>query len=202
MVITSDGKTHGNPRFFHRDEKKLARAQRTLSKKKKGSQDRAKARVKVARVHARITDRRRDFQHKLSTQLIRENQTICIESLQVKNMLKNHSLAKSICDVGWGEFVRQLEYKAEWYGRSLIKIDKFYPSSKRCSNCGYVLESLTLDVREWACPECGAHHDRDINAANNVLAAGLAVAACGESVRPGRVKVQPGTARRSRKASR
>ena len=202
MVITSDGKTHGNPRFFHRDEKKLARAQRTLSKKKKGSQNRAKARVKVARVHARITDRRRDFQHKLSTQLIRENQTICIESLQVKNMLKNHSLAKSICDVGWGEFVRQLEYKAEWYGRSLIKIDKFYPSSKRCSNCGYVLESLTLDVREWACPECGAHHDRDINAANNVLAAGLAVAACGESVRPGRVKVQPGTARRSRKASR
>jgi len=122
--------------------------------------------------------------------------------LQVKNMLKNHSLAKYISDVGWGEFVRQVEYKAEWYGRRLIKIDKFYPSSKRCSHCGHVLESLSLDIREWICPECGAHHDRDINAAKNVLAAGLAVAACGESVRPGRVQVQPGMTRRSRKASR
>jgi putative transposase len=202
MVVTSEGHTHGNPRFFHKDEKKLARAQRTLSKKKKGSKNRAKARVRVARIHARTADRRRDYQHKLSTQLIRENQTICIESLQVKNMLRNHSLAKSISDVGWGEFVRQLEYKAQWYGRRLIKIDKFYPSSKRCSSCGHVLESLSLDVREWVCPECGAHHDRDINAANNVLAAGLAVAACGESVRPGRVKVQPGMTRRSRKTSR
>ncbi len=117
-------------------------------------------------------------------------------------MLKNHSLAKSISDVGWGEFVRQLEYKAQWYGRRLIEIDKFYPSSKRCSNCGHVLETLSLDIREWVCSECGAHHDRDINAANNVLAAGLAVAACGESVRPGRVKDQPGMTRRSRKTSR
>ncbi len=202
MVIASDGQTYGNLKFFHKDEKKLARAQRRLAKKKKGSKNRAKARLKVARLHARIRDRRRDYQHKLSTKLIRENQTICVESLQVKNMVKNHCLAKAISDVGWSEFVRQLEYKAAWYGRLLVKIDKWYPSSKRCFDCGHLLDSLTLDVRSWTCPACGVHHDRDINAAQNILAAGLAVTACGESVRPGRVKAQPGTTRRSRKPSR
>ncbi len=201
MVITSDGHTHGNPKFFHQDEKKLARAQRRLSKKKKGSKNRAKARLKVARIHARIRDRRRDYQHKLSTQLIRENQTVCVESLQVKNLVKNHCLAKAISDVGWSEFVRQLEYKAAWYGRTLVKIDKFYPSSKRCFDCGHVLSSLTLDVRSWTCPACGVVHDRDINAAKNILAAGLAVTACGESVRPGRVKARSGNSPRSRKPS-
>ncbi len=201
MVITSDGHTCGNPKFFHKDEKKLARAQRRLSKKQKGSKNRAKARLKVARIHARISDRRRDYQHQLSTQLIRENQTICVESLQVKHMVQNHSLAKAISDVGWSEFVRQLEYKATWYGRTLVKIDKFYPSSKRCFDCGHILDSLTLDVRSWTCPACGIAHDRDINAAKNILAAGLAVTACGESVRPGRVKAQLGTTRRSRKPS-
>jgi len=110
-------------------------------------------------------------------------------------------LAKAISDVGWGEFVRQLEYKAEWYGRTLVRIDKWYPSSKRCFDCGHILDSLTLDVREWTCPECGVVHDRDINAAKNVLAAGLAVAACGEAVRPGAVKTKPGKPQRSRKAS-
>ncbi len=201
MVITSDGHTSGNPKFFHKDEKKLARAQRSLAKKKKGSKNRAKARVKVARLHARIRDRRRDYQHKLSTKLIRENQTICVESLHVKNMVKNPSLAKAISDVGWSEFVRQLEYKAAWYGRTLVKIDKWYPSSKRCFDCGHLLDSLTLDVRSWTCPECGTVHDRDVNAAQNILAAGLAVTACGESVRPGRVKTQPGKTPRSRKSS-
>jgi putative transposase len=135
MVITSDGQTYGNPQFFHKEEKKLARAQRRLAKKKKGSKNRAKARVKVARLHTRIRDRRRDYQQKLSTKLIRENQTICVESLQVKHMVKNHCLAKAISDVGWSEFVRQLEYKATWYGRTLVKIDKWYPSSKRCFDC-------------------------------------------------------------------
>ncbi len=202
MVITSDGHTYGNPKFFHKDEKKLARAQRRLAKKKKGSKNRAKARLKVARIPARISDRRRDYQHKLSTRLIRENQVICVESLQVKNLVKNHCLAKAISDVGWSEFVRQLEYKAAWYERTLVKIDKFYPSSKRCFDCGHVLDSLTLDVRCWTCPECGVVHDRDINAARNILAAGQAVTACGESVRPGRVKAQPGATRRSRKPSR
>jgi len=119
--------------------------------------------------------------------------------LAVKNLVKNEKLAKAISDVGWAEFVSQLEYKAQWYGRTLIKIDRFYPSSKRCSQCGHVLDSLSLDVRAWTCPECGTIHDRDINAAKNVLAAGLAVHACGEAVRPGAVKTRPGTPRRSRK---
>jgi putative transposase len=195
MVITSDGQTHGNPKFFAKEEKKLARAQRTLSKKKKGSKNRAKARKKVAKIHARIADRRRDYQQKLSTSIIRENQVVCVESLQVKNMVQNHSLAKAISDVGWGEFVRQLEYKARWYGRTLVKINKWYPSSKRCHDCGHILDSLSLDIRHWVCPECGVAHDRDLNAARNILAAGLAVAAFGESVRPGRAKARTGKTR-------
>ncbi len=195
MVITSDGEHVGNPRYFRKDEKKLAKAQRRHAKKKKGSKNSSKARLKVAKAHAKIADRRRDYQHKLSTRIVHENQVICIESLQVKNMVKNHSLASSISDVGWSEFTRQLEYKAEWYGRTLIKIDKWYPSSKRCHCCGHVLDSLSLDERFWMCPECKAFHDRDINAAKNVLAAGLAVSACGEAVRPGRAKALSGRAR-------
>src|SRR3989440_13000327 len=200
MVITSDGQTHGNPKFAARDEKKLAKAQRRLAKKKKGSKNRAKARLKVARFHKKIADRRRDYQHKLSTEIIRENQIVCVESLHVKNMVKNHTLAKAISDVGWSEFVRQLEYKAKWYGRTFVKIDKWYPSSKRCFDCGHVLDSLPLDIRFWTCLECGVQHDRDINAACNILAAGLAVAACGEAVRPGAGKTNHGRVPRSRKA--
>src|SRR6266702_2565591 len=202
MVITSDGHTSGNPKFFAQDEKKLAKAQRRHAKKQKGSQNRRKAQLKVARIHARIADKRRDYQHKLSTQVIRENQVVCVESLHVKNMVQNHTLAKAISDVGWSEFVRQLAYKAEWYGRTLIKIDTWYPSSKRCFACGHILDSLTLDIRHWTCPECGVQHDRDINAAKNVLAAGLAVRACGEAVRPGRAKAQSGKPQRSRKPSK
>jgi len=202
MVITSDGHTFGNPKFFAKDEKKLAKAQRRHAKKKKGSKNRAKAKLKVARIHARIADRRRDYQHKLSTQIIRENQVVCVESLQVKNMVKNHKLAKAISDVGWSEFVRQLEYKAEWYGRTLVKIDKWYPSSKRCFDCGHILDSLSLDIRHWVCPECGVQHDRDINAAKNILTAGQAVRACGEAVRPGRAKAPTGKSPRSRKPNK
>jgi putative transposase len=196
MVVTSDGYTYGNPKFFAKDEKKLAQAQRRQTRKKKGSKNRAKARHKVAKIHAKIADRRRDYQHKLSTQIIRENQIVCVESLQVKNMVQNHSLAKAISDVGWGEFVRQLEYKAKWYGRTLVRIDKFYPSSKRCFDCGHVLDTLSLDVRVWTCPECGVIHDCDINAAKNIHAAGLTVFdACGEAVRPGRAKARVGKPR-------
>jgi putative transposase len=202
MVITSAGHTYGNPKFFAKDEKKLAHAQRQHAKKKKSGKNRRKAQLKVARIHARIADRRRDYQHKLSTQIIRENQVVCVESLQVKNMVQNHKLAKAISDVGWSAFVSQLEYKAQWYGRTLVKIDKFYPSSKRCFACGHILDSLTLDIRFWTCPACGIQHERDINAAKNILAAGLAVAACGEAVRPGAVKTNSGRSPRSRKPSK
>src|SRR5260370_3629685 len=196
VVILSTGETVGNPKFFHTDEKRLAKAQRRLARKQKGSKNRAKARRKVARINARIADRRRDFLHKLSTRLIRENQTICVETLAVKNMLKNHKLAKAIADVGWSEFVSQLDYKAQWYGRCLVRIDKWYPSSKRCFECGHILDSLTLDTRNWTCPACGVVHDRDINAARNIHAVGLTVLeACGEAVRPGRAKARLGKLR-------
>jgi putative transposase len=188
MVALSTGERIGNPCFFAKDEKKLAKAQRRQARKKKGSKNRNKARLKVAKIHARINDRRRDYQQKLSTRIINENQVVCVESLAVKNMVKNHCLAKAISDVGWGEFVRQLEYKSQWYGRILVKIDRFYPSSKTCSACKHVLDSLPLDIREWVCPACGVVHDRDTNAARNILAEGLSVAACGGSVRPVRAK--------------
>jgi putative transposase len=191
LVVLSTGEAVDSPQYFVKAEKQLARAQRRQAKKKKGSKNRDKARKKVARLHASIADKRTDYQHQLSTRLIRENQTVCMESLNVKGMVKNHCLAKAISDVGWGEFTRQLEYKAKWYGRTFIKIDRFYPSSKTCSACGHILETLTLDVREWVCPVCGVCHDRDHNAASNVLveglripAAGLAVNACGGNVRP------------------
>jgi putative transposase len=187
-VVLDTGEKVGNPRFFQQDAQKLAKAQCRLAKKCLGSKNRHKARRKVARLHARIADRRCDFLHKLSTRLIRENQTICVESLSVKAMVKHPTLAKAIHDVGWGEFVRMLTYKAAWYGRTLVAIDKWYPSSKRCADCGHVLGSLALDTRRWTCPACGAVHDRDVNAAQNVLAVGLTVSACGEAIRPGRVR--------------
>src|SRR6266699_1955492 len=188
FLITSDGETLANPKYYARDEKNLAKAQRKHARKKKGGKNRNKARKKVARLHARIADTRRDFQHKASTKLIRENQVICLETLNIKGMLKNHCLAKAISDVGWSEFVRQVEYKAKWYGRTIVRIGRFEPSSKTCHDCGYILEMLTLDVREWACPQCGVWHDRDINAAKNIEAVGLTVLACGQSVRREQVK--------------
>ncbi|HLV99922.1 MAG TPA: RNA-guided endonuclease TnpB family protein [Ktedonobacterales bacterium] len=187
-VTLSTGEKTGNEKFFHQDEKHLARAQRALCRKQKGSKNRTKAKQRVARIHARIADRRQDFLHKLTTRLIHENQVLCVESLNVKGMLKNHMLAKAISDVGWGELIRQLQYKAAWYGRAVVAIDKWYPSSKRCFDCGHILDSLSLDVRQWPCPECGIVHNRDVNAALNIKAAGLAVYACGEVARPGWAK--------------
>ena len=184
FAILSTGEKVAAPNTFRKHEAKLAKLQRRLAKKQKGSARRAKAKRKVARLHAKVADARRDFLHKLSTRLINENQVIAIESLAVSNMQKNRCLAKSISDASWAEFVRQLEYKAHWYGRTLIGIDRWYPSSKRCSDCGHTVSKLPLSVREWVCPECGSIHDRDINAARNVLAAGLAVSAHGESVSP------------------
>ncbi|WP_176061650.1 IS200/IS605 family element RNA-guided endonuclease TnpB [Burkholderia multivorans] len=184
FAILSTGEKVAAPNTFRRYEKKLAKLQRRLAKKTKGAKRREKAKLKVARLHAKIADARRDFLHKLSTRLINENQVIAIESLSVSNMQKNRCLSKSISDASWSEFVRQLEYKARWYGRELIGIDRWYPSSKRCSDCGYTMPKMPLSVREWVCPECGSIHDRDINAARNVLAAGLAVSAHGEAVSP------------------
>ena len=187
LVITSDGKKSGNPRHTLRYQSKLAYYQKQLAKKKKGSKNRAKARLKVARIHAKIADCRMDATHKASRTLINENQVVCVESLSVKGMVKNPKLAKHIADANWGEFVRQLEYKSECTRghkgcRTLVKIDRFFPSSKRCSGCGFVHESLPLSVRHWRCPECGVKHDRDINAAINIKAAGLAVLACGATI--------------------
>ena len=182
FLSTSDGEKVENPRYLQADLKKLATAQKRLAKKKKGSRNREKARAKVARLHARIADKRHDFLQKLSTRLVRENQAIGIEDLAVKNMVKNKKLSRAISDVGWGAFVRMLEYKAEWYGREVVKIDRWFPSSKTCSSCHHVVASLPLSVREWQCPSCGESHDRDVNAALNIqCAAGLAVQACGES---------------------
>ena len=184
FATLSTGEKVAAPNTFRKHEAKLAKLQRRLTKKQKGSARRAKAKRKVARLHAKVADARRDFLHKLSTRLINENQVIAIESLAVSNMQKNRCLAKSISDASWSEFVRQLEYKAQWYGRTLIGIDRWYPSSKRCSDCGHTVSKLPLSVREWVCPECGTIHDRDTNAARNVLAAGLAVSAHRESVSP------------------
>ena len=184
FAILSTGEKVAAPNTFRKNEARLARCQRRLAKKQKGSKNRRKAKLKVARRHARTADTRRDFLHKLSTRLVNENQVIAVESLAVSNMQKNHCLAKSIADAGWAEFVRQLEYKALWYGRTLVRIDRWYPSSKNCSDCGHTVDKMPLKIREWACPECGSIHDRDINAARNILAAGLAVSVCGESVKP------------------
>ncbi|MFI6265911.1 RNA-guided endonuclease InsQ/TnpB family protein [Micromonospora sp. NPDC051006] len=174
LVTLSTGEKITNPRHERADRRKLAKAQRNLSRKAKGSANRAKARLAVARIHARIADRRRDHLHKLSTRLVRENQTVVIEDLGVRNMLANHSLARAISDAAWTQLRNMIEYKAAWYGRTVIAIDRWYPSTKTCSACGRINTAMTLGVRAWTCPGCGAVHDRDVNAALNILAAGLA----------------------------
>ncbi|HBB31758.1 MAG TPA: transposase [Cyanobacteria bacterium UBA8803] len=200
LIISSDGEKVANPKHFKRLRHKLRKAQKVLSRKVKGSNNREKARQAVARLQAQIADSRKDFLHQLTTRLVGENQTIAVEDLAVKNMMKNHKLAPAIADVSWFELVRQLEYKCQWYGRTLVKIDRWFPSSKRCGNCGHVVDELPLDVREWDCPECGTHHDRDINAAKNIKAAGLAVIVCGANIRPERRK-PIGQLRNSRSAA-
>ncbi|GAA0548334.1 RNA-guided endonuclease InsQ/TnpB family protein [Actinomadura livida] len=192
LVTLSTGEKITNPRHERRDRERLARAQRDLSRKAPGSANRDKARIRVARIHARIADRRRDFLHKLSTRLVHENQVVVIENLNVAGMVGNHGLARAISDAAWRQLRMMLEYKAGWYGRDLVVVDRWLPSSKTCSRCGIVREGMPLDVREWECGGCGSRHDRDVNAARNIVAAGLAVSACGADVRPRRESSRAG----------
>ncbi|MEY6566753.1 RNA-guided endonuclease InsQ/TnpB family protein [Streptomyces sp. PGLac3x] len=186
LLTLSTGEKVANPRYERRDRARLARAQRQLARTARGDgANRRKARRKVAKVYARIADRRRDHLHKLTTRLVRENQTIVIEDLTVRNMVKNSKLARAISDAAWADFRSMLEYKAHWYGREVIAVDRWFPSSKLCSACGTLRGKLPLNVRTWTC-DCGTTHDRDVNAANNLLAAGLAVSVWGAGVRPQR----------------
>ena len=191
FAVTSNGDRVPNPRGLARRERNLARYQRRMARCQKGSANRAKARVKVARAHRKVRAARADFLHRAAARLVRDHDVIVIEDLAVKNMVRNRSLAKAISDCGWGKFRRQLEYKCERAGRRLVVIDRWYPSSKTCSACGHLLASLSLSTRTWQCPSCGTRHDRDVNAAKNILAAGLAVSACGADVRhPGSPRVR------------
>jgi putative transposase len=199
FAVTSDGQKIPNPRRLAKRERNLARYQRRLARCQQGSANRAKARAKVARAHRKVRASRADFLHRTSARLVRDHDVIVIEDLNVSGMVRNHSLAKAISDCGWGEFRRLLEYKAARAGRRLIVTGRFYPSSKTCSACGHLLTELSLRTRTWQCPSCGTRHDRDVNAAKNILAAGLAVSACGADVRhPGSpwvrsaVKQEPG----------
>ncbi|GLV77335.1 RNA-guided endonuclease InsQ/TnpB family protein [Streptomyces hygroscopicus] len=190
FAVLSDGTKIDSPRFLRRAEKKLKKAHKELSRRQKGSKNRAKARLKVARAHARVADARREFHHQLSTKLISENQGIAVEDLTVAGLARTR-LAKSVHDAGWSSFIGMLAYKAERYGRTLVKIGRFEPTTQTCSTCGVKDGPKPLNVREWTCGACGTVHDRDHNAAINVkTAAGLAVSACGAPVRPGAIPAQ------------
>jgi putative transposase len=183
FATTSNGDKIKSP-DLKKEYQKLKRLQRRLSKKQKGSKNRNKARIKVARQYEKITNIRRNFHHQVSRKLVNENQVIVLEDLKVSNMLKNRKLSRAISEQGWYQFRSYLECKCNWYGRELVIISQWYPSSKTCSSCGSIQPKMPLNIREWTCPDCGTKHDRDINAAKNILAVGTTVSACGDSVRP------------------
>ena len=175
FVITSEGEVFNNLHFKKSVTEKIKRLQHRLSKKQKGSNNRNKARIRLAKVYKKINDRKQYYLHAVSNSLIDENQVICMEDLNVKGMVKNHNLAESICEMNWGEFRRMLEYKANWYNRKIVFVDRFYPSSKTCHNCGYINKELRLNDRQWICPQCGNMVERDYNAALNILDEGLRI---------------------------
>ena len=179
FAITSDGSKYDNPRWLERHQKNLTQKQKDLSRKQKGSKNRKGARRKVAKVHTKISRSREDFQHKLSRRIVDENQVIIVENLNIKGMVKNHCLAKGINQVGWGQFLTMLKYKAERAGKIYFEVDRFFPSEKACNNCLNVVGSLPLDIREWTCEHCGSKHDRDINAALNIRDEGLRILTSG-----------------------
>lgn len=198
FAITSDGSKYDNPRHYAKHHRNLKRKQQKLSRKQKGSHNRIKAKQRVAKVHSKISRCREDFLHKLSRKIVNENQVIAVENLNVKGMVRNHKLAKAISDVGWGMFTTMLKYKAEWEGKTYIEVDRFFASSKTCHVCLNRVDSLPLDVRQWSCQHCGTHHDRDINAAQNIRNEALRIlslgtsdtACCGGNVRqPGKISV-------------
>ena len=187
FAVTSDGKKYDAPKISRREQAQLRRVQKEISRREKASRNREKSRQKLAKLHAKVADRRRDFNHKLSTKIISENQTIIVEDLNIKGMMKKggaykRGLNRAIADSAWREFVNMLEYKAKWYGRTLIKVDRWFPSTQLCSNCNARTGPKgDLSIRTWTCSNCGTRHDRDVNAARNILAAGLAVTACGDT---------------------
>jgi len=202
FAVTSGGEKIPNPRSLARRERSLARYQRRMARCQQGSANRAKAKAKVARAHRKVRASRADFLHRTSTRLVRGHDVIVIEDLNVAGMVRNRPLAKAISDCGWGTFRRMIEYKAARAGRHLIVTGRWYPSSKTCSACGHLLAGLSLSTRTWQCPSCGTRHDRDINAAKNILAAGLAVSACGAGIRhPGSSRMRPAVKQEPRPAT-
>jgi putative transposase len=202
FAVTSDGDKIANPRCLERKDRRLACYQRRMVRCQQGSANRAKVAAQVATAHRKVRDARRDFLHRVSTRLVRRADTIVIEDLHVVGMVRNRRLARAISDCGWGEFRRQLAYKCQRYGRRLVVIDRWYPSSKTCSACGYLLAELSLSTRHWTCPSCRTRHDRDLNAAKNILAAGLAVTACGAGIRhPEKSPVRPAVKQETQSAT-
>jgi len=196
FVITSEGEKVDNPKHFHKHQKNLKRKQQKHSRKKKDSKNRNKSRVKVAKVHSKISRCREDFLHKLSRNLVDKNQVIAVENLNIKGMIKNRKLSKSISTVGWGMFCTMLKYKAEREGKVYVEVDRFFPSSKTCNVCQHKVKELPLKIREWTCPECGIVHDRDINAAKNIANEGLRILSLGTSDTAHRGNVRPKTDRK------